>query len=360
MITNRKEEWGRITYCSEKDQFSAAVKKKHQPILSRPLGAGWMLTGRCNLNCIHCYGNREDHNAQSLTREESLRVVDRIAESGILRQTLSGGEPLLNKYVFDIIDALAAKGVAPILGTNGRLLDEHTVKKLRNCARVEISLDSAKPEINNIVRRGPNIAVDAFADARRAISLCQDAGLKVRVLTCLNRFNYKQIPALAELLHNLGIREWSISWTMNVGRSSIYYDALVPEDTVSTGKVVENLRELYPNMDIRYSNRTRNFNRFFCLISPDGKLGTSDFKTSRAVFYGSLLDKSISEFWNIGFYDIHAHFLKWVGERVIELPRAVAHAPSRTRQTRDLPLYSAFAGVAHAAPSFDAQTIMRL
>jgi hypothetical protein len=53
MITcTREEPWGRIAYDYEADEFEAYVREGCTPRISRPLSAGCLITGKCNLGCF--------------------------------------------------------------------------------------------------------------------------------------------------------------------------------------------------------------------------------------------------------------------------------------------------------------------
>ena len=64
------------------------------------------LTDRCNLRCGHCLVPRPE-GEQALDRDEVLRLLDELAELGVLRLVLTGGEPGLR----DDLEALVAAAV---------------------------------------------------------------------------------------------------------------------------------------------------------------------------------------------------------------------------------------------------------
>ena len=72
-----------------------AVREVEARVLGRqrPLLAGYKITHRCNLRCVHCpYWKIEDADP---TLPEALSVVDRLYEAGARILILEGGEPLL-------------------------------------------------------------------------------------------------------------------------------------------------------------------------------------------------------------------------------------------------------------------------
>ena len=70
--------------------------------LGVPLSAHIDLTFRCNERCIHCYLDHEDYG--EMTTAEIKGVLDQLAEAGTFFLTLSGGEILLRKDFFEILE----------------------------------------------------------------------------------------------------------------------------------------------------------------------------------------------------------------------------------------------------------------
>jgi MoaA/NifB/PqqE/SkfB family radical SAM enzyme len=76
-----------------------------------PKWIAWEVTGRCNLNCIHCRASSgmTSHDTD-FTTEEAKALLDDIAEVSTPVMVLSGGEPLLRKDLFEIAKYGTGKG----------------------------------------------------------------------------------------------------------------------------------------------------------------------------------------------------------------------------------------------------------
>ena len=64
------------------------------------------LTLQCNERCFHCGSSCTAQRGDELAREEWLRIIDEVkADFDITRMQLcvTGGEPLLNRDIFDIM-----------------------------------------------------------------------------------------------------------------------------------------------------------------------------------------------------------------------------------------------------------------
>jgi radical SAM protein with 4Fe4S-binding SPASM domain len=121
-----------------------------------PLSALFELTGRCNLDCGHCYLDIH-HPPDEMSTAEALHVVDELKRAGTLFLTLTGGEIFLRKDVL-IIAAHAKKlGMAIRMFTNATRI---TRELAREIARI-------KPLAVEISIYGTHAAVHDGVTARR-------------------------------------------------------------------------------------------------------------------------------------------------------------------------------------------------
>ena len=85
----------------------------------------WSVTGRCNFRCRHCYMDAPDGTLGELSTSEALELIDQMAECGVLRVDITGGEPLVRKDIWQLIDRICSyKMVIRSFHTNGWLLDD--------------------------------------------------------------------------------------------------------------------------------------------------------------------------------------------------------------------------------------------
>ena len=107
------------------------------------------VTKRCNLNCSYC-GSKKATADDELTLSEIVTVTEALAEKGITKVRLTGGEPLVREDICDIAREIKRiKGIKELyITTNGILLKEK-VKALRDAGvdGVNISLDTLDREL---------------------------------------------------------------------------------------------------------------------------------------------------------------------------------------------------------------------
>ena len=73
--------------------------------LGRPSDVIWNITNRCNLLCDHCYMAADGHiRPDELSDEEAIALVRQMGERGLPALFLSGGEPMMRKNFWEILE----------------------------------------------------------------------------------------------------------------------------------------------------------------------------------------------------------------------------------------------------------------
>lgn len=180
----------------------------------------WNLVRRCNLCCEHCYSVSADRDFPGeLSTAEVYRVMDDLKLFGVPALILSGGEPLMRADLFDVLER--AKGMQFYVGlsTNGTLIDEHVVMRLKRTGvdYVGISLDGTEVFHDRFRRK-----VGAYREALRGIRACRNAGLKVGVRFTLTENNAEHLTHILALLDAEGIDKFYLSHLNYGGRGNTH------------------------------------------------------------------------------------------------------------------------------------------
>lgn len=197
----------------------------------------WMMTGKCNYNCLHCF-NASD-NAPLMdewTLKDANRLLDEAEECGINALTLTGGEPMLHPHFLEIIEGIYRRGMyVEELNTNGHFLTQEMLDRMKALGcfpLIKISFDGIGHHDWLRNRKG------AEEDALRAIQLCVENGFRVKSQTNVWRGNEASMLPTAKLLDSIGIAEMRIirtseapRWVKNSGNATLglteYYDAML-------------------------------------------------------------------------------------------------------------------------------------
>ncbi len=131
------------------------------------------VTERCQLNCAYCRGYREQAEQRELTAEEFARIARAMAELGVKKVRLTGGEPLLRKDILAIVSNLRAiNGIEEItLTTNGQLLPGKAgALKEAGLTRINVSVDSLNAERYRSITGGGELSL-VLAGMQEAIDV---------------------------------------------------------------------------------------------------------------------------------------------------------------------------------------------
>ncbi len=162
------------------------------------------ITNRCNLHCRMCnqWKTSPEEAGRELSTREWFNFIDSARRMHAAVIVITGGEPLLREDLFEIIKYIRKNKIACHLCTNGTLLNEVNVRKLKDAGvnSVSVSLDSDLPQVHNKMR-----GQDCFAVVVNGIKLMRDLAPEVRlginyVVTRMNFRNLDRMIAFARQL----------------------------------------------------------------------------------------------------------------------------------------------------------------
>ena len=164
--------------------------------LNIPLSVQLDLTYRCNERCIHCYLDHDDHG--EMTTAEIKDLLDQMADAGVFYLNISGGEILMRRDFFEILEHARARTFCVKLKTNGVLIRRKEAERLRELGveSVQISIYSHRPEVHDAITKMPG----SFRQSIEAVRLLREQGLLVtlaNVLMVQNAHDYQNVRVLA-------------------------------------------------------------------------------------------------------------------------------------------------------------------
>jgi len=168
------------------------------------------VTRNCNLCCPHCYASGGTVYPDELSAEEIrtfLQDVRPYTEDTVQVQ-LTGGEPFLEEEkVFAAIDEVhKLEYNILIINTNGILLNQETVNRLKNAVsdieyfNITVSLDGATKKTHELIR-GPG----TFEKTLQALKMLKDANLPVAASIAVHQDNFQELEAIFNLCMELDI-----------------------------------------------------------------------------------------------------------------------------------------------------------
>jgi [mycofactocin precursor peptide]-tyrosine decarboxylase / 3-amino-5-[(4-hydroxyphenyl)methyl]-4,4-dimethylpyrrolidin-2-one synthase len=168
--------------------------------LVAPLAVHLEVVSACNLGCTHCFAGELPRRERRLTLDELDLLFAEMASLGSFRLGLTGGEPLLRKDIFYIVDLAVGHGLAPCVTTNGLLITEQVAREFgrRELVWLNVSLEGASAQTNDSVRGEGTFArvLDRLAVLRRHA--------RFTLAFTVMRTNVDEIEACARLAHDVG------------------------------------------------------------------------------------------------------------------------------------------------------------
>jgi mycofactocin radical SAM maturase len=122
--------------------------------LDAPICLTWELTYACNLQCVHCLSSSGQRDPRELSTAEAKRVLDELRDLQVFYINIGGGEPMVRRDFFELVEYSVQRGIGVKFSTNGAFIDAEKARRLAGMdyLDIQISLDGADPATNDAVR----------------------------------------------------------------------------------------------------------------------------------------------------------------------------------------------------------------
>lgn len=178
------------------------------------------LTNACNLKCSYCSTSENVSENVPLIFYETL--IDALCELGIDKIRFTGGEPLLNKNIVNLVKYTKSHSIIKDIAitTNGVLLDKYLDDLYKSgLSRINLSLDTRDREIYNDLT-----GFDRLEEVENNIKQARDRGLKIKInAVLLKGITDKQLEGFLEFGFENSIQIRFIE-LMPIGDNIDYYN----------------------------------------------------------------------------------------------------------------------------------------
>lgn len=189
-----------------------------------PLYVVWELTLRCDLGCKHCGSRAGRARSDELTTEECLDVVRQIAEMGAREVTLIGGEAYLREDWTLVAAEITRLGMACSITTGALHLTQERVDAAAKAGVLSIAISIDGLESTHDAQRGVKGSWRAAVEASRRVAR---SSMRVTTNTQINMLSLPELPAIADLMVEVGSAAWQIQLTVAMGRAADRPDLLL-------------------------------------------------------------------------------------------------------------------------------------
>ncbi|MEM9514151.1 MAG: mycofactocin radical SAM maturase [Actinomycetota bacterium] len=255
--------------------------------LDAPICLTWELTYACNLDCVHCLSSSGRRDPNELTTAEAKAVLDELAAMQVFYINIGGGEPMIRRDFFELIEYSINLGIGVKFSTNGAFIDAAKARRLAELEYldIQISLDGTDAATNDHVR-----GAGSYDTAVAAMGHLRDAGFDdFKISVVVTRHNVDQLDEFKALADSYGATlrvtrlrpsgrgadSWHELHPTNAQQRQIYEWLLDNGDQVLTGDSFFHLNALgeqpLPGLNLCGAGRV------VCLIDPVGDVYACPF-----------------------------------------------------------------------------------
>ncbi len=180
----------------------------------------WETTQACDLSCRHCRAEAQPlHDPNALSTQQAKTLLDQITQFGRPYPLfiLTGGDPFKRNDLFELIRYSASLGIPTAVSPSGTpLLTKENLRLIKDSGAkaISLSIDGSTPQRHDAFRRVPGSFLWTTSGWREARNL----GLKVQVNTTVTRYNLLDLPAIFQLVSQMGAMTWSLFFLVPTGR----------------------------------------------------------------------------------------------------------------------------------------------
>lgn len=203
----------------------------------------WHFMNSCNLRCAHCY--QEGYHFEDMNLEQLLQVAKEISKAlskwnMLGRLSLTGGEPFLSPYLFDLIDYIESDDNVKQFDilTNGTCINDKHIERLKVATKlrqIQISLDGPTQETHDSVR-----GLGAFSKVVETVGLLQKHNFEISFMFTLMRQNKSDAVKIIDFADSCGVNAVTVERVTPCGHSNI-------SDVLSK----EEIKDIYEGITLR-------------------------------------------------------------------------------------------------------------
>ena len=222
------------------------------------------VTSECNLNCQGCYA-KTLHAIKNgdMSSEKLTEIIDQADQLGVSVMMMAGGEPFKRQELLNVVEK--HPGIIFPIFTNGLLIDDHTVERLRKAKNVIPVISLEGYELETDQRRGEGV----FEHAQELIQSFKRENIYFGVSITVTSRNYNKI-AEGTLIHNLVDQGCGAFFFINFLPVEKGSEDLAQTQVQSNGiiEIADRFRSKYPALFMAFPGGELSFNG--CLAGGKG------------------------------------------------------------------------------------------
>jgi MoaA/NifB/PqqE/SkfB family radical SAM enzyme len=287
--------------------------------LSAPFSVCFQITRKCNLACPYCISSSAPNADYGLPTEKAGEVIRKVAEAGVKRLGISGGEPFIRDDMMDLLALATDLGLETFVTTNGFFITPEVAKRLNELnILIQVSVDGPKDVIDAVRGKG------AFDAAINALTILNQHGVATRVNAVLQKSYYGNLDNHMEEVVNIAreVKAENLYFLLVCAQGRASKDrnefcfSEVEESVVR--RKIQYFREKYAkSLKVKMMD-FRQYEGSSVLIDAYGNLVAQGWSDERCTNTGNIFEKSISELWmESDAFDHVVHLLQYVRHPIL-------------------------------------------
>ncbi len=202
-----------------------SLRNRFERGLAAPICLTWELTYACNLACTHCLSSSGRRDPDELTTAEAKSLIDEIAAMKIFYINIGGGEPMIRRDFFELVEHAVAQNVGVKFSTNGTRIDAKAARRLARIdyLDIQVSIDGADATTSDRIRGD-----GSYAAARLAMDHLRDANFgPFKISVVMTRESIEQLDEFETLAKRYGA-QLRLTRLRPSGRGVDVWEALHP------------------------------------------------------------------------------------------------------------------------------------
>lgn len=274
-----------------------------------PLWVLLEMTYKCPLACPYCYNQIDFANVKDgMSKEDWFRVMEQSREMGAVQIGFSGGEPLLNKDIVEIVKKASDLKFYTNLITSCVGAPKDIFFKLKDAGlkTVQVSIQSHDKDTINYITNNKN----SYDDKMKGLKDIKEAGLQLIMNVCITRQNIHQMREIIQFADDMGSNYLEIANVQYYGWALENIQALLPTEKQldEAKKITDEYRAKKNRLKVffvvpdYYANRPKacmnGWGDTFLTINPQGLALPCNAATSLPMEFPSVKEHSIEYIWN--------------------------------------------------------------
>lgn len=278
-------------------------------VIGRQLAPAWTLDEvffelgkNCNLSCRHCYIPKHIEQ-QEIKLEKWIEIADQCKELGVGLIKLTGGEPMLAPFFWEILSHINKIGIRTCVYTNGSFLNNETIAKLSEMgvARIQISLDGGTAATHDSFRQTKG----NFSKILSALPNLDKSAMDVGLSFTVSEYNYAEIQQFLDIVYQYENIKVIISPYINYHQTFSGNKILQVSDEILNG-----LKDYFQKNILRWSDKTRyyltfsnkyigycGFGVYMLYIDSTGRIYMCPLLNQEEHVVGNVMYTPLSEIW---------------------------------------------------------------